>query len=64
MYVCVCVVCVCVWCVCVCMCVCEKAAVLLFENSKVFDHLDETARSDLKPPLEQGVLRIICGFPS
>ena len=64
MYVCVCGVCVCVWCVCVCMCVCEKAAVLLFENSKVFDHLDETARSDLKPPLEQGVLRIICGFPS
>ena len=64
MYVCVCVVCVCVWCVCVCMCVCEKAAVLLFENSKVFDHLDETARSNLKPPLEQGVLRIICGFPS
>ena len=51
-------------CVCVCMCVCEKAAVFLFENSKVFDHLDETARSDLKPPLEQGVLRIICGFPS
>ena len=62
-YICMCV-CVCVWCVCVCMCVCEKAAVLLFENSKVFDHLDETARSDLKPPLEQGVLRIICGFPS
>ena len=51
-------------CVCVCMCVCEKVAVFLFENSKVFDHLDETARSDLKPPLEQGVLRIICGFPS
>ena len=56
-------VCVCV-CVCVCVWVCEKATVLLFENSKVFDHLDETARSDLKPPLEQGVLRIICGFPS
>ena len=62
-YVCV---CVCVWCVCVCVyvCVCENAAVFLFENSKVYDHLDETARSDLKPPLEQGVLRIICGFPS
>ena len=43
--------CVCV-CVCVCVCLCEKAVVFHFENSKANDHLDETACSNLKLPLE------------
>ena len=42
----------CVW-VCVCVCVCEKAAVLLFQNSRAYDHLDETACSNVRLPLEQ-----------
>ena len=42
-----------IMCVCVCVCVCEEAAVLLFENSRAYDHLDEIACSYLKQPLEQ-----------
>ena len=45
-------VCMCV-CVCVSLCVCEEAAVLLFENSRAYDHLDKTACSNLRLPLEQ-----------
>ena len=35
------------------VCVRSKAAVFLFENSKAYDHLDETACSNLKLRLEQ-----------
>ena len=42
--------------------VCEKAVVFLFEKSKT--HLDKTACSSLKLPLEQGVLHITRGFRS
>ena len=41
-----------------------KAAVFLFENSEAYDHLDETECSNLKLPLEEGVLHITCDVPS
>ena len=40
---------------------------IFFENSKIYDHLDETACtacSNFKLPLEQGVLHITFGLPS
>ena len=48
---------------CVCVCVTGKAAVFLVENSKAYDHFDETPCSNLKLPLKQGVLHITCSFP-